>query len=441
LVKKISSLIILSTLILWSCATLQPPPPNLYIGNLPQNTVARLSLDERIILEDAWENLKTGNGNKARKIISKLSSENPLYFSALGYSFYILHDLQNAEDYFKASTREYPDISLGHIGLAQLYQETGRSDLAFTEYREILKQEPEHPWAKPKYGKIKQRKTKEALDNAKTLFAREEIEAAKTSYLKALYYSPKATEPHLALAKIYNAENKPKNALVHLKAAYSNKTKDKEILEVYGETLFLAAEPSKSLEMYENLLELDPKNQKATDRIEILKNRLGIFELPSQYNAIPLSDAVTKEQMAAILDIKFKSIIESPPGKPPIIIDISTSWASKYIVKISSLGILDVYPNHTFQPKKIINRAEMAETISRLTNILKKKGYRFIQQIPPEKIQISDISRDNFYYQPIIKLISYNFASLSPGRKFNPDRPVSGQEAIKLLDIILALIK
>jgi tetratricopeptide (TPR) repeat protein len=259
--------------------------------------------------------------------------------------------------------------------------------------------------------------------------------------LKALYYSPRATEPHLALAKIYNAENKPKNALVHLKAAYSNKTKDKEILEVYGETLFLADESSKSLEMYENLLELDPKNQKAKERIEILKNRLGIFELPSQFNAIPLSDAVTKEQMAAILDIKFKSIIESPPGKPPIIIDISTSWASKYIVKISSLGILDVYPNHTFQPKKIINRAEMTETISRLINILKKKGYRFIVQIPPEKIQISDISRDNFYYQPIIKLISYNLMSLSPGRKFNPDRPVSGQEAIKLLDIILALIK
>jgi len=38
-------------------------------------------------------------------------------------------------------------------------------------------------------------------------------------------------------------------------------------------------------------------------------------------------------------------------------------------------------------------------------------------------------------------MLSYNIMELSLDRTFEPDSTVSGEEAIKLLDIILALIK
>jgi hypothetical protein len=167
---------------------------------------------------------------------------------------------------------------------------------------------------------------------------------------------------------------------------------------------------------------------------------LGIFELPSQYDSIPISEAVTKEEMAALIGVKFKGILPSPPDTPPIIIDISTSWASKFILSTASLGILDIYPNHTFQPQKNISRAEMAEILNRLLNKLKEKGHRFIQQIPPEAIELSDISPDNFYFRPIVMMISYNIMSLAMEKKFNPGQTISGQETIRMLDIILALV-
>ena len=107
---------------------------------------------------------------------------------------------------------------------------------------------------------------------------------------------------------------------------------------------------------------------------------------------------------------------------------------------MASLKILDVYRNHTFQPQKIVTRAEMAEILNRLILHLKKQGHQFIQQIPPQQIQITDVSQDNFYYRPIVAMISYDIMSLSLGRKFNPDQSISGSEAIRLLNIILALI-
>jgi len=440
LVRK-AILILLFFLLAWSCATYQPPPPSLFIGNLPQAMVAELSLDERILTEEAWENLRQGKGDKAQKLISKLGTESPFYYAGMGYASLLLTGLSDSENYFKHALQNYPDMTLAHIGLAQVYQKTGNDDLAFVEFREILKREENNTWAQQSYKVLKERKTAESLDEAKTFLAHQDVEKSKGAFLKALYYSPQSTAAHLSLAEIFKKEDNLKNALVHLKAASTIEPDNKSILNVYAETLYEAEDYPRSLEVYERLLDLEPENDNIQTRVKTLKNRLGIFELPSQFDAIPASEAITKEEIAALIEVKFKDTLDEPKTQPPIIIDISTSWASKYILRAASLGLLDVYANHTFQPKKIVTRAEMADVLYKLINYLKRKNYVFISQIPPEKIQISDVSPDNYYYQPILCIISYTIMNLSANRTFNPDFPVSGQEAIRLLDIILILIK
>ncbi len=427
--------------LLGACATYQTPPPNLYIENLPQSIVTELSLDERIVTEDAWKSIKQGNGIKARKSLSKLDEQSPFYYVGMGYAYFIMNDLDLAEDFFKAAQRFSPDMVIIHLGLGQIYRRTGRDDQAFAEFREILNQEPDHPWAKPQYQAIKNQKTEEYLNAGMTYLEDGNMELSKEAYLRSLYYSPESIQAHLALADIFQNEDNLDNALVHLEAAYNSDPENKEILAKYGEVLFLSEESKKALEIYERLAAEEPDNQSFQQRLEILKNRLGIFELPSQYGAIISSEAVSKEEAAALLAVKFTDVLEVPSKAPPIIIDIATSWAADYIIKTTSLGLLDIYPNHTFRPKKIITRAEMAEILLRLVDYLQERGFRFIQQIPPESIQISDVSADNYYYQPIIQIISYDIMSLSPDKAFQPDLSVSGQEVIRLLDIILGQIK
>jgi tetratricopeptide (TPR) repeat protein len=346
-----------------------------------------------------------------------------------------------AEDFFKAAQRFSPDMAIVHLGLGQIYHKTGRDDLAFAEFREITKIYPDHIWASAQYENIKIQKTQESLDTGKAYLDAENIESSKEAFLRALYYSPESTQAHLALIDIFLQEDNLDNAIVHLEAASKNDPENIDILKKYGDVLFLANENKRSLEIYEKLLAEDSENQEYGQRVEVLKNRLGIFELPSQYNAIISSEAVSKEEMAALLAVKFKDVLEETSKKPPIIIDIATSWADDYILQMASLDLLDIYPNHTFRPKKIINRAEMAEILLRLVNYLSNRGFRFMQQIPPENIQISDVSIDNYYYQPIIQILSYDIMSLSMDKTFKPDLPVSGPDSIKLFDIILGQIR
>lgn len=439
--KKEYLILLLILIFLWSCATYQVSPPALYIEDLPPSIVAELSLDERILTEDAWKNLKEGKASNAKKIISRLGAKSPFFNVSLGYACYLLNELETSEEYFEAALKDYPDIPLIHLGLAQIYQKTGKEDLAFNEFRKILKEQPEHPWALAEYEVIKDKKIKESIQEANSFIEEGDTENGKTAFLKALYYSPDSMEAHLSLSEIYKNENNLKNALIHLKAANEIEPQNKEILKKYGEALFLDEQLKKSLKVYEILEELEPENQENKKRLEIIKNRLGIFELPSEYDAISLSEAITKEQIAVLLAVKFEEFLDEPSGKPPIIIDISTSWASKFIIKTASLELLDVYPNHTFQPNKIVTRAEMAEILLRLINQLQKKGYKIIQQIPIEKIEISDVSPDNYYFRPVLLVISYNIMDLSLDKSFKPDLPISGNEAIRLLNIILSLIK
>ena len=424
-----------------SCATYQPPPPSFYLDDLPPFFVTQLSLDERIITEEAWKSLRAGNAKKAQKDFAKLGSQSPFYEVGLGFSAYLLEDLVGAEQYFRASSQKHPDLVLSHVGLAQIYLETGREDDAFTQLREILKQEPQHPWAYPRYENIKIKRTQESIAEAKSFWTAGNKEMSKQSFLRALYYSPNSIDAHLSLANIFRLERNYSSAQVHLQAAMSIDAENVEVQKLYADTLFQTEEYKKSLEVYERLQSRLPDDRTIRERLETIKNRLGIFELPDQYDAIPGLEAMTKEDVAALIGVKFKGILDEPSQTPPIIIDIATSWASKYIIQIASEGIMDVYPNHTFQPKKLMTRGDMADVLFRLIDYLKLRGYSFIQQIPPERIQISDILADNFYFQPIVQLISYDIMDLFSDRTFRPDIPVSGREAIKYVDILLMLIK
>ncbi len=99
------------------------------------------------------------------------------------------------------------------------------------------------------------------------------------------------------------------------------------------------------------------------------------------------------------------------------------------------------YDNHTFQPKRIINRAELAETVSALMDFLKGRGAKFVPLIDARKIAISDVPPDSYYYSPIVRAVACQVMDLTPQRAFEPERTVPGREAARVLDDVLGLAR
>jgi Tfp pilus assembly protein PilF len=427
--------------LLWACATFQPQPPSFYIEDLPQSITTSMSLEQRIAADEAWKNLKGGDSGRAEKSLLRLGPHSPVYHLGLGFIHFQAQDLTAAESSFKEALKLSPGLIPAYLGLAQIDQAKGLEDRVFSDYMEVLKRDPDHSWVKPRFEALREKKTEDLLAEAKRAFAAGDAEAGKKGFLTALFYSPESVEAHLSLARIYKGEKNVPSAVLHYKAASAGDPKNKAVLREYAGALYETEQFGRSLDVYEQLVELDPQDKDAKGRVEDLKNRLGIYELPSLYNDIPKSEAVTREDLAALIAVKFKEVLNDPDAKPPILVDISTSWASKPILKVTALNILESYENHTFLPRKIVNRAELAETLVRLINILKNRGYKFSPQIAAEKVHISDVPQENYYFGPITQIVAYQIMDLTPQRTFQPDTVVRGQEAVRILDIILALIK
>lgn len=440
MVKKILLVAGLAALA-WSCATFKPLPPAFYIEDLPQSLTTAMTLEQRIAAEEAWQDLRSGMSDRAGKEFAKLGSESPV--SQLGRGFLALQaqDFQAAEQGFQEALGSDPELVLAHMGLAQVALARGDEDQAYSQYLEILKREPDHAWAKPRFEDLREKKTEEFTAEARRAVDAGDSEAGKKAYLKALFYSPESVKANLDLAELYRKEKNVASAALHYKAANAGAPKDRTILKEYAETLSEAEQYGRSLDVYELLAEVDPKDKAIRDRIESLKNRLGIYELPSLYNDIPASEGISREELAALVAVKFKGVLEGGEAPPTILVDIATSWASRFILKATAQGVMESYENHTFQPKKIINRAELAETLVRLVNFLKNKGYRFAPQMTPDRVQVSDVPPDNYFHAPIVQIVAYQIMDLGPQRTFRPDAVVRGPEAIGALDVILGLMK
>ena len=440
MVKKLSVLGLLA-MGFAACATMAPPPPSLYIESPTPAYSAELSLDERLTVEQAWGYLRQGRTDKAEKALLRLNPANPFYYAGLGYTALLNGNLAIAEQYFLRSVQEFPDMPVGHLGLGQVYRKVDRTDSAYKEYLEVLKRNPENAWAKKESEAIRLETTEAHLAEARGFAAQGNAAKSRESYLKALEYSPKLQDAHLALARIYLKEKNYQSALFHLRTAEINEPKSKAILQDYADALFQAGQLSRSLDAYQRLLAIDPKNKLALERTETVKNKLGVVDLPSQYNNIPSLEAVTKEDVSALIGVKFKDVMDETPPKPPAIVDITTSWAFQHIVKVASYEIMEVFSNRTFQPRKTVTRAEMADVLVRLVAFLKKRGYKIIEQVPINRVRITDVPQEHFYFQPIAQVIAYQLMDLAPDLTFKPEVAMSGREAVEALDLLLRLIK
>jgi tetratricopeptide (TPR) repeat protein len=308
-------------------------------------------------------------------------------------------------------------------------------------FLEALKREPENEFARKSADDLAESLTEAAMDEAARAARAGEAEKSKAAYLRALEYSPRLKAAHNALARLFIQEKDFHTAYLHMKAAGDDRIEDAALLREFADALYKAGQWSRGLEIYEQIAGLEPEDKPVKDRIEQIKNRLGVVDLPDQYAAISAAPALTREDAAALIGVQFREVLAEISTKPPIIVDITVSWAQRYIIKVTALSIMEVYSNHTFLPKKTLNRAEFAEILSRLIEMLKKSGSKILPQRALGRIQIADVPQEHFYFQPAAQAVAYGLMELASDRTFKPEMTMTGREAVRTIELLAGLAR
>jgi hypothetical protein len=135
---------------------------------------------------------------------------------------------------------------------------------------------------------------------------------------------------------------------------------------------------------------------------------------------------VTRAQLAALIGLRLEGALARAPRRvPEVATDTRGHWAAAQIAAVTQAGVMEVFPNHTFQPNGVVRRADLAAAMAALLTLAKRRPVcpggrrrgRHSATCPP---RISSIARR-------LLPVSAGAMTADAGR-FEPSRPATGAE-------------
>jgi hypothetical protein len=154
--------------------------------------------------------------------------------------------------------------------------------------------------------------------------------------------------------------------------------------------------------------------------------------MPEEYRRIPDAVRVTRAELAALVMVRIKALRRVEPGEPRVAVDIAGSWAREQIARALALEVVDVYPNHTFQPGAHVRRVDLARAMAR---VLDRLGWPAAAAPAP-----TDVTRSHLDFAAVQRVLGAGLMGLTGEGAFEPWRAVGGREAMDVVDAVARLV-
>ena len=157
------------------------------------------------------------------------------------------------------------------------------------------------------------------------------------------------------------------------------------------------------------------------------------------YLEIRDAERVTRAALAALFYLELRSAFDGvPEGASVIATDIGTNWASTFIRGVLGVGILEVYPNHTFQPQGFVRRLELSEALARALEGFAPEAYRAAMDSSRFEQNFPDLASSNPGYEAAALAVSLGLLMVSENGDFEPQGFVSGAAAVSAVAALAA---
>ena len=430
--------ILLLGFILSACApAVQLHPPKTPLQNPTHETSIAASSD----YNKGYAQYSKGNQPKAREEFQKALRKDPNYypaFLAIGYTYLAENDLDSAERYIRGALDKNPDYIQAHYALAVVLEQQIKYEEALKHWDELQRINPEYPGIDQAQKILRLKATEFLLTQAR--------EEAKTNpekgielYKEAQKFAPEISLIPLEIATIQLKLGQCEEAITSLEQSGEQLSDEPVIQLAYAECLVHLDQYQKALETYEKVEQIAP-SAVIQQHIGELRKLLAFEAMPEEYKNIAQTSEITRAQLAALIFTNLKFLTKYSSSGSVIVVDAFDHWATNYIRKAVELGMIEVFPNRTFQPSRWITKIELTRAAARILQILEGNEGKKIQS-PEENADmiISDVPHSNIYHSMVMKTIAAGVVSLDVDGKFHMNRPVSGAEALSMINRLQVL--
>ncbi len=225
----------------------------------------------------------------------------------------------------------------------------------------------------------------------------------------------------------------------HADRATELESENANAYRILGEAHYAGGELAGAYEAYRMAAELNPTDVEIRQRLESIEREYEEENLPPDYLEIRDAERVTRAQLAALFYLELRSAFDRvPEGASVIATDIGTNWASTFIRRVLGVGILEVYPNHTFQPQGFVRRLELSEALARALERLAPEAYRAAMDSSRFEQNFPDLASSNPRYEAAALAVSLGLLMVSENGDFEPQGFVSGAAAVSAVEALAA---
>jgi tetratricopeptide (TPR) repeat protein len=403
----------------------QPPIPPVFANSPVAATYTR-----------GWAFFQAGDLKTAEREFLLTVTAAPAFHPAetsLGYVELARKDPKAALPHFeRVLERERTDVP-ALLGRGQALLSLNREADALASFEAALVADPALNDVRRRVEVLKFRKLEQNIARARDLARQGHIDEAVQAYRAAITSSPDSPFLYREIAALERQKGNLDAAVDDFRKAVALDASDARSLEQIGEILESQDDLEGADRAYADALALEP-NSTVEKKLDAVRVRIALARLPAEYRAIDEVPQITRGDLAALIGVRLALLLQTgPPGDAVLITDARTHWASTWIMNVARAGIMEPFANHTFLPRAVVRRIELAQAVARLLARIGAQHAAEARTWESARLKFSDLSPGHLAYPAASIAVAAGVMKTVPENSFQPGRAVTGAEAIEAI--------
>jgi tetratricopeptide (TPR) repeat protein len=439
--------VIALALLLPACAPKAAPPPvpvaPRYPDFVPPSVPEHLAAPELVQRHDAaWAALQAGDLRGSERQFAAVVKRQPAFYpshAGLGYVALARKDFDEAASWFGRALEAEPAYAPALVGRGEALLAAGDHAGALASFEAAVAADPSRSGLKERVAVLRFRGLQDDITAARKAADSGRLAEARQLYERALAASPESPFLHRELAAVEARDGNLAAALTHAQQAATLDPNEARSFILIGEIHEAQGQYARAADAYGSAVALEPSDE-LSEKIQSLHERAAFAAMPAEYQAIGGSPAVTRAQLAALLGVHLDELLKRARRRPSVVLtDTRGNWAAPWILAVTRAGIMEPFPNHTFQPNAIVRRVDLAAAASRTLSIIAVERPTLGASWRNPGRRFTDLPPDHLAYPAAALAVEAGVMAPMADGTFQLTRPVAGDEALAAVRTLRAL--
>ena len=425
-----------------ACAAKAPPAPpsvanpkypDYVVPGVPRGVGTPAAVERHVA---GWGWLQNGDLRAAERNFAAALKQSASFYPAevgLGYVALAHKKPKDALLHFDRAVVLNPRYAPALGGRAEALLALGQEKEALQSLDAALQADASLTGLRTRMDVLRFRGQQQDIESARKLAQSDRLDDARTAYLAVIEASPQSPFLHRELADVERRAGRLDSALQHANTAAELEPDEPRTHVILGDIYEAQGDVMKAVDELSTALNLQPDDALRT-RVDDLRRRAAFAAMPPEYRSIETAPTVTRGQLAALFAVQLEPLLTSARNITAIVItDTRGHWAAPYILATARAGVMEIYPNHTFQPDAIVRRVDLARAVGRVLEVVAQRNPQLAASWRASRRQFPDVAPGHLSYPAAALATDAGVMTTAEDGSFQLARPVTGAEAVSAM--------